>query len=86
LYLDKVVTWLALTHDISISVSTLCRNLKEAGLTQKLLHKLAAERDEEHRHEWKESMRMNFTGDGSEFVFVDEVSKNEITWACQYGR
>ncbi|KAG1812639.1 hypothetical protein EV424DRAFT_1264960, partial [Suillus variegatus] len=33
LYLDKVVTWLALTHDISISVSTLCHNLKEAGLT-----------------------------------------------------
>ena len=31
-------------------------------------------------------MRTNFTGDGSEFVFVDEVSKNEITWARQYGR
>ncbi|KAG1893142.1 uncharacterized protein F5891DRAFT_892104, partial [Suillus fuscotomentosus] len=64
LYLDEVVTWLALTHDISISVSTLCCNLKEAGLTRKLLHKLAAERDKE-RH---------------------EVSKNEITWARQYGR
>ena len=24
LYLDEIVTWLALTHDISISVSTLC--------------------------------------------------------------
>ncbi|KAG1860247.1 hypothetical protein DFJ58DRAFT_657887, partial [Suillus subalutaceus] len=47
LYLDEVVTWLALTHNISISVSILCRNLKEAGLTWKLLHKLAAERDEE---------------------------------------
>jgi transposase len=86
LYLDEVVAWLALTYDISISVSTLCRNLKEAGLTWKLLHKLAAERDKERRHEWKESMQTNFTGDGSEFVFVDEVSKNEITWARQYGR
>ncbi|KAG1777539.1 hypothetical protein EV702DRAFT_929109, partial [Suillus placidus] len=86
LYLDEVVAWLALTHGISISVSTLCCNLKEAGLTRKLLHKLAAERDEECRHEWKESMRTNFAGDGSEFVFVDEVSKNEITWARQYGR
>ncbi|KAG2337519.1 hypothetical protein BDR05DRAFT_831311, partial [Suillus weaverae] len=54
LYLNEVVAWLALTHNISISVSTLCRNLKEAGLTQKLLHKLAAERDEERWHEWKD--------------------------------
>ncbi|KAG2744232.1 hypothetical protein P692DRAFT_201722169 [Suillus brevipes Sb2] len=61
LYLDEVVTWLALTHNISISVSTLCRNLKEAGLTRKLLHKIAAERDE-------------------------QFSKNEKTWARQYGR
>ncbi|KAJ8584982.1 hypothetical protein M405DRAFT_746054, partial [Rhizopogon salebrosus TDB-379] len=48
IYLDELTTWLALTHDISISVSTLCRNLKEAGLTRKLLHRLAVERDEEH--------------------------------------
>ncbi|KAG1731086.1 uncharacterized protein EDB91DRAFT_1058956 [Suillus paluster] len=56
LYLDEVVMWLTLTHDISISVSTLCRNLKEAGLTQKLLHKLAVERDEQHHNEWREAM------------------------------
>ncbi|KAG1718498.1 hypothetical protein EDB19DRAFT_1920497 [Suillus lakei] len=86
LYLDEVVMWLNLTHDISISVSTLCHNLKEAGLTRKLLHKLAVERDEQHHNEWRESLRTNFAGDGSEFVFVDEVSKNEKTWACQYGR
>ncbi|KAG2039026.1 hypothetical protein BDR03DRAFT_824769, partial [Suillus americanus] len=86
LYLDEVVTWLALTHNISISVSTLRHNLNEAGLTWKLLHKLAAERDEECCHKWKELMQTNFAGDGSEFVFVDEVSKNEITWARQYGR
>jgi hypothetical protein len=57
LYLNELATWLALTHDISISIPTLSRNLKEAGLTRKLLHRLAVERDEEHRHEWKESMR-----------------------------
>ncbi|KIJ15174.1 hypothetical protein PAXINDRAFT_51189, partial [Paxillus involutus ATCC 200175] len=33
LYLDEVVAWLALTHDIFLSKSTLCRNLKELGLT-----------------------------------------------------
>jgi len=26
-------------------------------------------------------MHTHFSGDGSEFVFVDEVSKNEIMWA-----
>ncbi|KAG2143457.1 uncharacterized protein EDB93DRAFT_1088272, partial [Suillus bovinus] len=82
LYLDEVVTWLALTCNISISVSTLCCNLKEAGLTWKLLYKLAVEKDKECCHEWKESMQTNFTDDESEFVFVDEVSKNKIIWAC----
>ncbi|KIK97579.1 hypothetical protein PAXRUDRAFT_136022 [Paxillus rubicundulus Ve08.2h10] len=33
LYLDKVITWLALVHDIEISPSTLSCNLKEASLT-----------------------------------------------------
>ena len=27
-----------------------------------------------------------FQGDGSEFIFVDETSKDERTWACHYGR
>ncbi|KIJ08666.1 hypothetical protein PAXINDRAFT_51482, partial [Paxillus involutus ATCC 200175] len=54
LYLDEVVTWLALTHDIAISRSTLCRNLKELGLTRKILHKVAAERNEVHREDKNE--------------------------------
>lgn len=33
LYLDEVVTWLALVHDIQISSATLSRNLREVGLT-----------------------------------------------------
>jgi transposase len=49
LYLDELATWLALTHDVSISISTLSRNLKEAGLTHKLLHGLVVERDEDWR-------------------------------------
>jgi len=48
LYLDKVITWFAIQYDIVISRSTLARNLKEAGLTRKILHKLAVERDEQH--------------------------------------
>ncbi|KAF8234211.1 hypothetical protein L208DRAFT_1550679 [Tricholoma matsutake] len=47
LYLDELVLWLAIHHDIVISVSALHENLKEAGLTQQILHKIALERDEE---------------------------------------
>ena len=85
LYLDELATWLALTHDISISISTLCCNLKEVGLMCELLHRLAVERDEERCQEWKESMRANFSGDGSEFVFVNEVSKNKKTVVIMVG-
>jgi transposase len=51
LYLDEVVTWLAITHDIMISTATLSRNLTEAGLTRKMLHKIAIERDEISKNE-----------------------------------
>ena len=86
LYLDELVTFLAIEHSIIVSLSTLSRNLSEAGLTRKLLHKLASERDEILREEWKQSIRENFAGDGSEFVFVDETSKNEHVYARRYGR
>lgn len=74
-----------LTHDIVISPSTLSHNLTEAGLTRKILHKIAAERDEECQREFQELVRDNFQGDGSEFIFVDEMSKDECTWAHRYG-
>src|SRR6202453_2632201 len=86
LYLDEVVTWLAITHDIVISTATLSRNLTEAGLTRKMLHKIAIERDELLRQEWCDSIRTNFQGDGSEFVCLDETSKNELSYARRYGR
>ncbi|KIK74281.1 hypothetical protein PAXRUDRAFT_791254 [Paxillus rubicundulus Ve08.2h10] len=54
LYLDEVITWLGLTHDIIVSKATLCRNLKEVGLTRKILHKMAAERNEVLREDKNE--------------------------------
>lgn len=87
LYLDEIVAWLAMEHDIALSSSTLSRNLKEAGLTRKLLHKIAVERDEELRHDFRESLQSeDFSGTGCEFVCVDETSKNELTYARRYGR
>ena len=85
LYLDEVVAWLALKHDIVISISTLARNLTEVGLTRKILHKLASERDEQRRQDFWELIHHTFQGDGSEFIFVDETSKDERTWARHYG-
>ncbi|KIM73344.1 hypothetical protein PILCRDRAFT_15316 [Piloderma croceum F 1598] len=40
IYLDELVFWLAIHHDIVISKSALHKNL-EAGLTRKLLHEIA---------------------------------------------
>jgi hypothetical protein len=54
LYLDELIWWLALYHDIVISHSGLQQNLQQAGLTQKLLRKLALERDAALRLKWKE--------------------------------
>ena len=85
LFLDEVTAWLALEHDIVISTSTLSRNLAEVGLTRKILHKLASERDEVRRREFRQLIQDNFQGDGSEFIFIDETSKDERTWARCYG-
>jgi hypothetical protein len=54
LYLDELIWWLALYHDIVISHSGLQQNLQQAGLTRKLLQKLALKRDAALRLEWKE--------------------------------
>ncbi|KAJ7726614.1 hypothetical protein B0H16DRAFT_1665712 [Mycena metata] len=45
LYLDELRWHLAIHHDIDISISALQKNLKDVGLTRKLLHKIARERD-----------------------------------------
>lgn len=86
LYLDELVLWLAIHHNIVISVSALHENLKEAGLTRNFLHKIALERDEELRAQWREMQRdPRMQGDGSEFVCLDETSKNELSYARRYG-
>jgi transposase len=85
-YLDELMWWLAIHHDIVISRSSLQQNLEEAGLTRKLLHKIAHERDAEVRAEYLAVIRDHAAGDGEEFVFVDEMSKNDHDTARQYGR
>jgi len=76
IYLDELQFWLAIHHDIAISVPALQQNLEDAGLTNKILHKIAAEHDEVLCAEWRENITQNFSSTGDEFVFADEISKN----------
>jgi len=84
-YLDELVWWLAIHHDIAISWSALHENLQDAGLTCKLLHKNAQEHDEEAQHEYWDVIHDHSAGWGKEFVFVDEMSKNNHDTAWRYG-
>jgi transposase len=85
LYLDELVFWLAIHHDIVISKSALHTNLKEAGLTRKLLHKIAIERDAQLRQDYLDTINGELEGDSDMLVFADETSKNDHTLARRYG-
>lgn len=84
-YLDELVWFLALHHDVVISKSALHDNLRKAGLTRKLMRKIAQERDEVLRAEYRLVIKNEFSGTGCEFVTVDESSKDERTLTRRYG-
>ena len=87
LYLNELVLWLGVEHNIAISVSALHATLKTAGLTRKVLHKIVIERDEELRQQWQEMIAGDdFLPNGSQFIFLDETSKNKLVYARRYGR
>ena len=85
-YLDELIWWLGIHHDIAISRSALHKNLQDASLTRKLLHKIARERDQEMRAEYMDVIRDCTGGRGVELVFIDEFSKNDHDTAWRYGR
>ncbi|KAF8582536.1 hypothetical protein K439DRAFT_1653758 [Ramaria rubella] len=70
MYLDELQDWLALEHDILVAITMLDRNIREAGLTYKLL-------DEGARVAWRADMQANFIA--GMLVCVDESSKDERT-------
>lgn len=84
LYLDELAEWLAIYHDQPISTSALHNNLVELGLTHKLLHKTAAERDEVARTQWIHDVTSHYTA--AQMVFIDESSKDNRTLVRHYGR
>lgn len=61
-------------------------NLEKAGLTWKILHKIAAERDQAQHQAFLHSIHTDFLGTGDEFIAIDESSKNDHTFDRCYGR
>ncbi|CAK5283695.1 unnamed protein product [Mycena citricolor] len=86
MYLEELQFYLAVKHDVAISISSLQSTLEKEGLTRKLLHKIARERDNERRCTWRECIHNNFDDQASYFVTVDETHKNEHTIQRRYGR
>ncbi|KAJ7222443.1 hypothetical protein GGX14DRAFT_558538 [Mycena pura] len=80
--------YLAIHHDTPISISGLQATLEHAGLTCKVLPKIAAKRDEarcdEHRNLICDPQL--FSGTGLEFITIDESSKDDCTLSRLYGR
>ncbi|KAJ7186242.1 hypothetical protein GGX14DRAFT_313754, partial [Mycena pura] len=70
--LHELQFYLAIHHDTPISISALQATLERAGLTRKVLHKIAAEHDEARRDEHRNLIHdpQLFSGTGLEFVFV----------------
>ena len=74
-------------HHQPFDVITQSHNLTQAGITLSEAARLASERDEARRQDFKASLRNDFVGDGFELVVLDETSKNERTYyAWHYGR
>jgi transposase len=84
MYLSEIQDWIALAHEVHISRAALHLNIRDAGITFKLLRRAAAEHDEDCRLEWKQDVNAHFIA--SQLVFVDETSKDERTIYRHYGR
>ncbi|KAJ3964499.1 hypothetical protein EV361DRAFT_757172, partial [Lentinula raphanica] len=52
MYLKEIQDWLAIAHDIELAPSSICRLIKDAGITYKRLRRAAAERDDDLRAKW----------------------------------
>ncbi|KAG5633342.1 hypothetical protein H0H81_008554, partial [Sphagnurus paluster] len=84
LFLDKIGKWLALYHNLPISTAALHNNLRDQGLTYKLLRKAAAERDNALWSDWMYNVSTNFTAE--QLVVLNESSKDGHTLVHHYGR
>lgn len=84
IYLDEMLDWLVIAHDLGLSRSALAAHLRDVGLSRKRLRKVAAERDEERRTDWQATVQANLRAD--QVVALDETSKDDRTIYRHYGR
>ena len=84
LFLDELRLWLALYHDIQISTTALHDNLRQLGLTRKIIRRAAAERDHELRANWMYDILSTYSAE--QMVIIDESSKDGRTLMRKYGR
>jgi hypothetical protein len=83
LFLDKIGEWLAIYHIQPISTTALHNNLRELGLTYKVMHRVAAEQDDEAQSAWLYDILANYTPD--QMVILDELSKDGCMQLRKYG-
>jgi transposase len=74
LYLDEIVDYLAVVHEIHISIITLHNNLQALGLTYRMMQCTASQRDEQICQAWRDDIAANFSRE--QFVFTSESSKD----------
>jgi len=84
MYLDEIQDWVAISHDLSISKSSLDLIIRDAGFSYKMLSKAAAERDEVAREAFKVWAKENLLA--SMIVTADESSKDGRTIFRKRGR
>ena len=83
LFLDEIGEWLALYHDQPISTTALHYNLRELGLTCKVMRRAAVERDPVAHAEWLAYVMATYTAD--QMVILNESSKDGRSLMRRYG-
>lgn len=82
-FLDELTTLMRHNRYIAVHYSTIHRELKRAGISLKKLRKIAKERNEDVRADFKRQVAQ-YTPD--QLLFIDETSKDERTQIRRYGR
>ena len=82
-FLDELLRMLKTNRSISVHYTTIYDKLVRAGVSRKLLQRIALE--------WNEALRADFISRMAQFSpeelgFIDEVSKDECTVRRNYGR
>jgi transposase len=83
LFLDEIRDWVAVSHDIGLSKFALHYLIRDAGLTYKLLHKAASER-EEAQEAFRTFIQEHLVAE--QVVTADETSKDDRTIFRRWGR